>query len=220
MTKLDSINTALLNIGDRAVTNSDDSQSSVLCKSILPEVLLQITNSHFWGFLYKTLDPLADLTYSGDRVLANAVQYTRVVGVSTDMPSQPPVLAAFAEEFVFDQLYAGQPMSGEDLPVNYYTISQDNSIRLSPYPTTNPSKSRLQVKVYRVIETPALDADEFDVPSYFLPIINLLLTAKLAARLLNNPATTQYFLSEYQLAHARLVQSYHTKPVGYRPSVI
>lgn len=224
-TKLDVINTALRNIGERVVTTTNDSQASELALSLLPEVLTFIVNRHFWFFCNKFLntDPLSldvDVSYSGDTVglLKPIIRVNNIY--SNPTPGNRIRHANFCRLDSFEYAYSNVAMTSDTDEVVYYTIDRFGDIRLFPYPVTDAAKANLRIEVYSFIPTPTLDSDVFEIPEPYVPMVSTLLSARLSNRLLNSPQMAQVYEAEYEVLHRKLVETTDTKPKNYRWSVL
>lgn len=193
-TLLEVLNSVLLSIGERTVTNSTATLGQMALDCIR-ESLIEVSTSYGWNELRDVINASS---WSGDSATLPTT-VSRIQGVNwysspDGLPESTYDYARLAIEFTTLDTYLRYPLtpytnSAQNRP-RWYTIVDVNTVRVNPYPNDATEQGKITFDVYKLLELPTLDSDVFSCSDQLLNVVQHKAASLMAIK----------FLSDYNLA--------------------
>jgi len=213
-TLIEVVNRVLLDVGERQVTTIT-SPAARKAQLYIQESLSELQHFHDWEWLYATITPN---TWILDTVTLSNVQRIKYASwVNSVTSGLGWTRLSYLDAESFDATVA---IRAFDSTINtaerpfYWTFTEYNTLRISPYPTNASGRSRVKVYVILDMVAPSVVTGVFPIPEYMIPVLRKLATAKMYQNHLSDTAGYQVQMQEF----SQLLQQIRTRqaknPVG------
>ena len=163
-TLIELVNRVLLDVGERIVTvlsSPAARKATEYCK----EAFLDVQTFHDWSW---QLDFFTATSWDNEKAVFDNIKRIRSMQFDNDRKRinvpyiDPPNFYESQELTSFTDNSA--------VPCNF-TIIQEDTVALNPYPTDTAGQVRVKIYGYRNFPAPTLPDEVFDLPEYFIPLV-------------------------------------------------
>lgn len=189
-TLLTVVNKVLTNVGERQVTNLSSS-IAVRAVNSIEEAIREIENLDDWSW---TRDKLSASSWVNE--VATLPSFTRIHDVLFVSPTTRKVLVYIDPvDFALQELTSFTITT--DSPT-YYTINNDTSVSVSPYPVGSTLQDYVVFILSSTIPIPTTASSTFNIPERYLTLVTKLASYNLAVRHLDDKGIASNFRSEFE----------------------
>jgi hypothetical protein len=190
-TMLQVVNKVLLNVGERQVT-AFTSPTALKALNAVEEALREIENLDDWSW---TRSEVTASSWSNEVATLPTFQRIHQVTYQVDTNSRREVSFIDKQSFNLTSLRAFN--STQDVG-SYYTIIDDNTIALNPYPTDATTRGNFKFLVSLPLVIGLLPASVLPVPERLILMVVKLASYLMAVRHLDDTNIAKNFRSEFE----------------------
>lgn len=190
-TMLQIVNKVLLNVGERQVT-AFTSPTALKALYAVEEALREIENLDDWSWTRQEVTAT-----SWVNEVATLPLFQRIHQVTYQVSATTRRELVFLDKQSFN-LTDLQPFGSTSDVGRYYTIIDDNTLAVNPYPTTAPSRLLFKFLVTTPLVISLLPTSTLPVPERLILLVTKLASYLMAVRHLDDTNIARNFRSEFE----------------------
>lgn len=163
-TLIEAVNRALLDVGERIVTVLS-SPAARKATAYCQEAFQDVQTFHDWSW---QLDFFSATSWDEEKAVFDNIKRIRSVQFEND---RKRVNVPYIDPPSFYEIQELTSFTDDSATPCNFTIIQEDTIALNPYPTDVAGRARIKIYGYRNFDPPALPDEVFDCPEYFMPLI-------------------------------------------------
>lgn len=194
---LQAVNRVLLDVGERQVT-SFTSPAARKALSYLQDAFNDLQMFHQWEWLHGTVVLEG---WNGNKAEARNVRRIKNLFYNTATRRQPVI---YVNRLQFDRFHNSSGKAFDDTDTitvpQYYTITNETDVLLSPYPTGSVNRAKVEVDAIKYLTPPSLETETFDIPERFMTPLYKRACYMMALRHLGDVNMASAFQAEFEQA--------------------